>query len=207
MCFLFIQTRRKIERDYEHRGISAQTVCHGQKSDLCLHTGIHILDLKDTDVVVVVFFVSFCFVFFKQVLVSSCCRAGFHCAAQRSVKWGVANSSDAEVEVLLPHEKPLFTQLSSPLKRGYRSCVQTLSACSCKHFLLPLDPILTLAPISRALKQRSVPSERGEQTAFLSSMERRIDGVAPGVMWRWMLGDADGEKMTISTGGEVAARW
>lgn len=56
MCFLFIQTRRKIERDYEHRGISAQTVCHGQKSDLCLHTGIHILDLKDTDVVVVVFF-------------------------------------------------------------------------------------------------------------------------------------------------------
>lgn len=61
MCFLFIQTRRKIERDYEHRGISAQTVCHGQKSDLCLHTGIHILDLKDTDVVVVVFFVSFCF--------------------------------------------------------------------------------------------------------------------------------------------------
>lgn len=36
---------------------------------------------------------------------------------------------------------------------------QTLQACFCKRFLLPLNPILTLAAISSALKLCSVPSK------------------------------------------------
>lgn len=38
----FIQTRRKIERDLEHRGITAQTVCHGQEPNLSLHWDSHV---------------------------------------------------------------------------------------------------------------------------------------------------------------------
>lgn len=38
---LYSDEEEKIERDSEHGGITAQTVCHGQESNLCLHAGIH----------------------------------------------------------------------------------------------------------------------------------------------------------------------
>lgn len=39
---LYSDEEEKIERDFEHGGIRAQTVCHGQESNLCLHARIHV---------------------------------------------------------------------------------------------------------------------------------------------------------------------